>query len=133
MPTNNTRYDLELEIKQCAWICEKIRNSDRYAQNMYAALCNNQFVKQDVISILKDDYWSCSWRYSGGIIADIQCTGSYMDWYCTGIRDVEYDEENNKVYDKKGYVTEGDVTDEIRSDLLKLGWTVVLYDPDTET
>jgi hypothetical protein len=41
--------------------------------------------------------------------------GDYIDWYCSGIRD-NYD---------GGYVSECVVTDEIRNDLLQLGWIVL--------
>lgn len=97
---NNMEYDL----RTTDWILEKVRNSDDYACQLYAAMCNNDFIKNDVVPILKEETWSCSWRYAGGIIADIRETGDYIDWYCAG--------------------HEGDVTDEIRDDLLKLGWIV---------
>ena len=96
------------------WILEKVRNSDIYAQNLYAAICNNEFVKNDVWPLLEDDRQSYSWRYAGGIIADMQQKGDYINWYCSGIGS-----EDN------GYVGESVVTDEIRQDLLKLGWVVI--------
>jgi hypothetical protein len=77
---------MEYAIKNSAWMCKKIKSSDTYAQNLYAALCNNEFQKIDVLPILKDERWSCSWRYAGGIIADIQEKGDYIDWYCSGIQ-----------------------------------------------
>lgn len=106
---NNLEYDL----LTTDWILEKVRNSKTYSQNLYAAMCNTDFVKNDVWPRLQDQRWSCSWRYAGGIIADMRESGDYIDWYCTGIGD------------KKEYVGEGHVTDEIREDLLKLGWIVI--------
>lgn len=113
---NNMEYDLVTTD----WILEKVRASDAYAQNLYAAMCNNGFIKRDVIPILKGEEWSCSWRYAGGIIADMQQKGDYIDWYCSGIRgdggstDPEYQK----------FVGEGCITDEIRQDLQRLGWAI---------
>jgi hypothetical protein len=53
---NNMEYDMS----QADWFLSKVRGSDNYAQNLYAALCNNQFQKQDVWLVLKDQHWSCS-------------------------------------------------------------------------
>jgi len=105
---NNMEYDL----RTTDWILVKVRNSEQYAQNLYAAMCNNRFQQNDVLPILKDQYWSCSWRYAGGIIADMRQEGDYIDYYCSGIRD-SYE---------GGYVSETVITDEIREDLFKLGW-----------
>lgn len=115
---NNLEYDL----LTTDWILEKVRASDAYAQNLYAAMCNNDFLKLELIPILKDDTWSCSWRYAGGIVADMQQKGDYIDWYCSGIRNVSHDEEENKSWDGRGYVSESVITDEIREDLKRLGW-----------
>jgi hypothetical protein len=111
-------FSLEDELKACDWICEKIRNSDSYAQNMYAALCNNSWQKLEMIPILKDEYCLYSWRYNGGIIAEIQNKGDYMNWYCSGIAD-------DVTLEGWGYVGESEITDEIAADLKKLGWVVV--------
>jgi hypothetical protein len=91
-------------------------------------MCNNEFTKRDLWPILKEEKWSCSWRYAGGIIADMQQKGDYIDWYCSGIRDVSHDEELNKLWDGRNYVSESQVTEEIESDLNRLGWIVVKYD-----
>ena len=108
---NNMEYDMG----QADWFVSRVRGSDDYAQNLYAALCNNSFQKQDVWLILKDAYWSCTWRYAGGIVADLQNKGGdYMDWYCSGIGPKEDTE----------FVGEGMVTDEIAADLALLGWRV---------
>lgn len=112
---NNLEYDL----RTSDWLAKKVRNSERYAQHLYAALCNNEFQKLSVIEILKDQTWSCSWRYAGGIIADIREQGDYLDWYCSGRLFHNYDES------ARIDVAEGDITDEIRQDLNNLGWRPV--------
>ena len=112
------------------WILEKARNSESYAQNLYAALCNMQWCRHHMWPILKEQYWHCSWRYAGGIIADMCEKGDYIDWYCSGIRNLSLDEEENKIYDDRHFVGEGFVTDEIREDLQKLGWIPVPYIED---
>ena len=104
--------NLEFDLRTTEWILEKVRNSDIYAQNLYAALCNNEFQRTEIMPILKDEFWSCSWRYAGGIIADMKESGDYMDWYCSS-----YGGADDEVH-------EGHVTDEIRADLLRLGWVV---------
>ena len=122
---NNMEYDL----RSNEWILEKVRASETYAQNLYASICNNDFIKIEVIPILRQDpdkdYWSASWRYAGGIVADMRQEGDYIDWYCSGIRnDNNYDPELNIKF-PNGYVPEKVVTDEIREDLKRLGWIVV--------
>jgi len=121
------RDNMEYDLRSTEWICNKVKASDNYAQNLYAAMCNMQFVKNNVWPVLKDQRWSCSWRHSGGIIADMQEKGDYIDWYCSGIGNKERGfglDGYEPVPDPDGrdYVPEGTVTDEIRADLLKLGW-----------
>jgi len=113
---NNMEYDLLMSD----YIAEKCKD-DKYAQNLYAALCNNSFIKNEVWPILVEKTWSCSWRYAGGIIADIREQGDYLDWYCSGMAGGlgNGDEDGSK-----GYVGEGKITEEIKSDLFKLGWLV---------
>ena len=111
-------YDLEQEMKQAQWLTDKVQASETYAQNLYAALCNNAFQKAEVMPVLRDEVWSCSWRYAGGIVADLRNEGDYLDWYCTGIRKPEYSTHTQ-------FVGESHVTDEIRADLKQLGWIVV--------
>jgi len=132
--------NLEYDLRATDWILEKVRGSDVYAQNLYAAMCNNDFIKRELWPILKDQRWSCSWRHSGGIIADMQEKGDYIDWYCSGIRDTRtlsasemsaLTEQEQIAYTVgKGYVGEGYVTDEIKDDLYKLGWLVAEYKED---
>jgi len=117
---NNLEYDL----RSTEWICDKAKNSESYAQNLYAALCNNEFLKLEVVPILKNETWSCSWRHAGGIVADMLEKGDYIDWYCSGIQDYSRDESDPNFVGGQ-YVPEGKVTDEVKEDFKKLGWTVV--------
>jgi hypothetical protein len=118
---NNMEYDL----RSSEWMCDKVRASDTYAQNLYAAMCNMQFQKLDVVTILKDDLWSASWRSAGGIVADMLGKGDYIDWYCSGMGGLtSYDPDEGL---KEGYVGEGFITEEIKKDLNKLGWVPVPY------
>ena len=116
------KASLELDLHKTEWISYKCRTSNKYAQNLYAALCNNRFFK-DI------DEWTCSWRYAGGIVSSLigegeyidlysHRRGDYMDWYCSGIAAGD-----------NGYVEEGTVTSEVSNDLLNLGWRYKSYEP----
>lgn len=127
--------NMEYDLRSTQWIVDKVKKDDVYAQHLYASMCNNDFTKNDVWPILTEKKWSCSWRHAGGIIADMQEKGDYIDWYCSGIRDsriLDDDEFNSLTKEQQEYyiqgkkfVPESAVTDEIRADLLKLGWIVV--------
>ena len=103
----------------------KARASDTYAQHIYAAMCNMRWQKHAVLPILKDEYWSCSWRSAGGIVADLQGKGDYIDWYCSGIGNHMSDDDEDdgsSNLEENGFVPEGTVTEEIENDLYVLGW-----------
>jgi hypothetical protein len=84
---------------------------------------------------MKDkDEWTCSWRQSGQIVANLiqednrhnkdkWRSGDYLDWYCSGASEGSI----------PGYVSEGFVTSEISGDLLNLGWTYKPYEPIIES
>ena len=127
------RNNLEYDLRSTAWIVEKARANESYAQNIYAALCNMRWCNikgndpRVTMDILKDEMWSCSWRHAGGIVADMLQQGDYIEWYCSGIGNSEdgYGLASTlPKLDKQGrcYVPEGVVTDEIRADLQKIGW-----------
>lgn len=129
---NNMEYDL----RTTDWILDKVRNNNAYAQNLYAAMCNNDFQKNEFMPRLAGKTWSCSWRHAGGIVADMRQEGDYIDWYCSGIRndspvllDEQFyeltKEQQDHYIEKKSYVSESVVTDEIKADLKKLGWEVM--------
>jgi hypothetical protein len=121
---NRPKNDLEYDLRTTDWILEKARARNDYAQNIYAALCNMRWQKLDVMPILKDEYWSCSWRSAGGIVANMREQGDYMDWYCSGMGGVAtYDlKEGDEYMARMKYVPEATVTEEIKEDLNKLGW-----------
>jgi hypothetical protein len=99
------KANLEYDLIKTEWIAHKCQN-DKYAQNLYSALCNNRFFKND-------EEWTCSWRMSGGIVADLRNLGEdYLDFYCGG--------------------NEGFVSSEITHDLLNLGWEIKPYEPKLE-
>ena len=108
------------------WFVAKVRASESYAQNLYAARCNNLFIKREVWPMLKDETWSCSWRGAGSIVAELREQGDYMDWYCSGMGlRATYDEEQDAEHmRRKQYVPEGTITDEIQADLERLDWLV---------
>ena len=114
--------DLEKDLYGSNYIMEKSFRNQDYCQNIYAALCNNSYIKADVLSILAAEHWHCSWRYAGGIAA--------------GLHDgTTYDGQNDymmfylmKDFDGSNYsqwVSEGTVTDEIRDDFKRIGWYLV--------
>ena len=121
--------NLEYDLRTSDMIAEKCQN-ESYAQNLYAALCNMRWQRIEVINILKDQYWSCTWRYAGDVISDILERGDYMDWYCSGIAGGDEPETYNAGYDlkRKNYVPEGHVTEEIKADLASLGWQPVEWE-----
>lgn len=107
---------MEVDLVSSDWIREKARADDSYAQNLYAAMCNNEFE-----SLSTGRAWSCSWRSAGGVVADVlDQGGDYLDWYCSGI----WKDIGEPRVSESRYVEEGVVTDEVRADLEKLGWRV---------
>lgn len=134
------KLNLEWDLRTSEWMCAKVRANDAYAQNLYAAMCNNNFIKREMWPILKEQKWSCSWRYAGGIIAHMKGKGDYIDWYCSGIRGdladtkedlslTELTEEQKKHIEVVSkYVPESVVTEEIENDLYQLGWLVIKDD-----
>jgi hypothetical protein len=129
--------NLEWDLRTTDWILAKTRSSHVYAQNLYAAMCNNDFQRNEVMPLLKNQTWSCSWRYAGGIVADMLEKGDYIEWYCSGIRGAPLTEQEfaDLAEDQKehylecqAYVGESVVTDEVRQDLFRLGWLVIEHD-----
>ena len=137
-------YNMEYDLRSTQWICDKAKANDNYAQNLYAAICNNEFAKFtqtgdriETFRNLKGDYWNASWRSAGGIIANMREEGDYIDWYCSGIGNEEYGnglDGTKPELDEDGrtYVPESVITDEIRDDLAKLGWVGFPYKDETD-
>ena len=128
---NRPENDLEYDLRTTEWILSKVRASDAYAQNVYAALCNIRWQRLETFPILKDEFWSCSWRSAGGIVADMLEKGDYIDWYCSGIGNSD-DGYGLSHKQADGYVSEGEVTDEIREDFAALGWTPSAWPEDKD-
>ncbi len=106
---NWAKNNLEYDLRTTEWILEKVRNDYNYAVQLYSALCNNEWCKKELFEMIKGDYWSCSWRYAGGIVAHMQKHGTYMNFYAAN---------------KKNF-SEGQITEVIAKDLEKLGWMCV--------
>jgi hypothetical protein len=109
-------FNLERDLRSTWWVVEKVQAKEAYAQNLYATLCNNEFAPRDTWAILQNIKWSCTWRYAGGIIADIRGSGDYLDWYCSASWKNEHDD---------CFADEGIVVPEIRTDLDSLGWLII--------
>jgi len=123
---------MAVDMTGAPWFVEKCKQ-DYYAQNLYCAMCNMRWQKREVMPVLKDEYWSASWRSAGGIVAEIRnCGEDYMDWYCSGIGGAfSYSgDEDERVMAEKRFVSEGTVTEEIEHDLLQLGWQPVPWPGD---
>jgi hypothetical protein len=97
IPTNDLP-DLEYELRTSDYIHNKCVASEQYCKDLYAALCNNEFIK---------DNKECSytWRSVGRIISNILEKGDYIDWYLSG--------------------NEGHITDEVEKDITDMGWRIV--------
>jgi len=120
------KYNMQTDMMETEWFRNKVKLSKPYAQNLYAAMCNNEFQKQDAWEVLSDNRWSCSWRAAGGVVATLCEQGDYMDYYCSGMGGFADDQTDpEKYYEETGYVRESAVTDEIRADLLRLGWIAI--------
>jgi hypothetical protein len=99
-------YNLEYDLVASNVILNLVKD-DSFAKELYAALCNMRWVfmppedPETVVIALKkqqpsdygdNDAFSASWRYAGGIIADLRnrflikqdIQEDYMDWYSSG-------------------------------------------------
>jgi hypothetical protein len=114
--TEQPKPDLEQDLFASEYIRNKAHGNDVYCQHLYATLCNNEFIKANVLSILAAEHWGCSWRHAGGIAAslhDATFNGDYMRYYVSSFAD------------SVDYITEGMIDEEIREDLKKIGWYLV--------
>lgn len=119
-------FNLERDLRTTDWIVDRIRREEIYAQNWYAALCNNDFLPKDVWGILSNMTWNCTWRYAAELIADIREDESYQDWYGSGT--------GFQGTDFCGFVEESFVTEEIEREIDTIGWVLTtrhfVYYPD---
>lgn len=89
---------LEKEMKEDVVVIAYLENK-QIGVTFYRALCNMQWKKRNFLTTeeqtiaklkgIQPDVWSCSWRYAGGIIADIRnkhynANEDYLDFYCSG-------------------------------------------------
>jgi len=109
----HTVYNLERDIKKTWWMVDKIRQNEIYAQNLYAAFCNNYFAPKDTWALLKNITWSCTWRYAGNLVAEIRENEDYSYWYCSGVHLLN-----------EQYVPESFIAPTIERDLDNLGWII---------
>lgn len=125
------RNNMEYDMRTSKVMVEKVRSREDYAQNLYAAMCNNEFIKNETWPLLAEQTWSASWRSAGGIVANMVGKGDYVDWYCSGIRgdwtDEEYcnatkEDQERYIWMKNNFVGEGYITEEVRQDLFNIGW-----------
>ena len=90
---------LELELYQAKHIVKMcVADPKGFATDLYSALCNVTWRHKET-----GNEFSCSWRYAGGIVSTMSHSmDDHMIYYGTG--------------------NEGTVTDEILTELDKLGW-----------
>ena len=70
--SNNLKKDL-------TQIAERLRGDDELSVALYGALCNMQWCNREGV------IYSCTWRYAGGLVAELRCVGEdYMAFYCSG-------------------------------------------------
>lgn len=81
---------------------EKLKNrlqNEQFACKLYSALCNMRWKNKSNPS----EVYSCSWRYAGGLVADLRDKGEdYLDFYCSGNEGV-VDEEIRELLDELGW------------------------------
>jgi hypothetical protein len=98
------RKSIHEDIRNTDFLVKKIRDNSIYAQNLYAGLCNNGFIKNG-----EDD--GNSFRENAVFLEEL-CDLDYYQLYWSGGSSVE-----NKEYKKWG-----ELTSEVEQDLLKIGW-----------
>ena len=50
-----THSSMQTDMMESDWFRNKVKQSKSYAQNLYAAMCNNEFQKQDIWEVLTDN------------------------------------------------------------------------------
>ena len=111
--------DLDLEDFEFSHIQEKgftqdlLSVKDRlmdniFAQEVYAAICNNVWRSLED----PDETFSCTWRYAGGLVAEVRDNDEdYMNYYCSGMG-VKSDHE----------AQEGFISSNVRQLFMDIGW-----------
>lgn len=95
--TEDVNLELELyQAKHIVHMCQ--RDPDGFGKNLYRALCNITWKH-----VKSGQTYSCSWRYAGGVVSTLSYgIDDHMMFYCSG--------------------NEGTVTDDVLTELDKLGW-----------
>lgn len=93
--------DLKQDLLNSLSIKDKCKLTVMYSQHLYAALCENKFVKNDYECVY-------SWVEAAHIVSKLNDGGDYDS----------YD------YDPLNFVCESFITNEIKTDLLQMGWSV---------
>jgi len=121
----STRPNLEEELNS-KLIKEKILTRENFDLELYRALCNNRFIKDN-------ESWSCSWRHAGSIVAKLKLTAQEE-------KD-EQDKDKDKDVDVKEYWLcgddycmdyleyycsgkEGEISERIKRTIENLGWSI---------
>ena len=97
-------HKFEEDLQQ---LSSRIANDLDFATDVYGALCNMRWQNKED----SEDIYSCSWRYAGGLIAEMRDNTEYMnylDFYCSG--------------------NEGQITEEVCEAFEKLGWKPLPWD-----
>ncbi len=102
-------------------ILAEVRKDPDFLYDLYAALCNTEWVrvsgqtKEEFIEVLEAATYSVSWRTAGAICAEIynliypdKETKDYLDYYCAG--------------------SEGQVSDRMCEIALSFGWVIRTLD-----
>jgi hypothetical protein len=100
---NDVITSLEMNISDNVEFKRWIREDESRAQHLYHTLCNNDFVHKETGKM-----WSCSWRYAGGLVADVLCRGDYLNWYCSG-NEGAVDEQIAEWFEKMGWAVHEDI------------------------
>ncbi len=62
-------------------MADRFRSDRQLCVELYGALCNIVWWKKE----RPETRWACSWRYAGGLAADLCGQGEdYLDYYCSG-------------------------------------------------
>jgi len=97
------KFNLGQDLLNNDTVRQSVQTDKTFAQELYSALCNTQFIHSNMANP-KTEFWSCSWRYAGNIVAGIEANGGdYMDYYCNG--------------------NEGQISPRIKTILASLGWS----------
>jgi len=106
------KQDLERDLIDCQPIKDKVRKDDRYATRLYNALCNTEWYHDSDVhgSRIKNDPWTCSWRYGGDLVAKLGVNNkNYLNYY--------------------GSSNEGFIAPDVAEDLKQIGWRGKKYGP----